>query len=241
VDPDFQQVAATALAWMHSHGYADASLTEDAGHGAYDIEAAKAIAEVTVEAPPSRPNVQRLDTVSRNAERPALYFSLRGFTTSAVEWANNVNIALFTMDKDDGAFLPSNPAAEELDVEPPAARAAPAGCRHPGRGQRPRGAGRGEAARRRRRGDPRPHLGGARSQEDAPQPLRLTRLPPSRTAHPANRRFLRTLQGALSRKKPRLANRRFLRTPQGALSRKNAGSHASRVPARPMCGRGGRI
>jgi hypothetical protein len=119
VDPDFQQVAATALAWMHSHGYADASLTEDAGHGAYDIEAAKAIAEVTVEAPPSRPNVQRLDTVSRNAERPALYFSLRGFTTSAVEWANNVNIALFTMDKDDGAFLPSNPAAEELDVEPP--------------------------------------------------------------------------------------------------------------------------
>src|SRR5262245_54546337 len=104
---------------MHAHGFTDAALTEDAGHGAYDVEAAQAIAEINIGAPPSRPNVQRLDQVSRGAGRRALYFSVRGFTSSAEEWANNVNIALFAFSKESDEIVPSNSVAEELDREPP--------------------------------------------------------------------------------------------------------------------------
>lgn len=119
MDPEFPAVADAVLAWMHAHGFGDAALTEDAGHGAWDVDSSKAIAEINLGTPPSRPNVQRLDQVSRNAGRRALYFSTRGFTSSAEEWANNVNIALFTIDKDDGSVEPNNGLAEELVAEPP--------------------------------------------------------------------------------------------------------------------------
>jgi hypothetical protein len=120
VDPEFDQVSEAVLAWMHAHGFPDAHLTEDAGHGAFDVDAAQAIAEINLGSPPSRPNVQRLDTVSRNENRRALYFSVRGFTNSAEEWANNVNIALFAFEKgSDDVIVPVNALAEELDKEPP--------------------------------------------------------------------------------------------------------------------------
>jgi hypothetical protein len=119
LEPEFDQVAQIVLDWMHAHGFTDAVLADDAGHGAFDVDASKAIAEINIAQPPSRPNVQRLDTVSRNAERPALYFSVRGFTTSAEEWANNVNIALFAFEKDGVTIIPVNPLAEELVANPP--------------------------------------------------------------------------------------------------------------------------
>jgi hypothetical protein len=119
VEADFDKVSQAVLDWMHAHGFGDATLTEDAGHGAYDVEAGEAIAEINIGAPPSRPNVQRLDTVSRGAGRRALYFSVRGFTTSAEEWATNVNIALFAFSKESDEIVPSNAIAEELDREPP--------------------------------------------------------------------------------------------------------------------------
>ena len=119
VDPEFPAVADAVLAWMHAHGFDDAALTEDAGSGAWDVDATKAIAEINLGTPPSRPNVQRLDQVSRNAGRRALYFSTRGFTSSAEEWANNVNIALFTVDMDDGSVAPNNKLGEEIAAKPP--------------------------------------------------------------------------------------------------------------------------
>jgi hypothetical protein len=119
VDPEFDKVAEAVLEWMRAHGFDDAQLTEDAGHGAYDVDSAKAIAEINMGAPPSRPNVQRLDTVSRGAGRRALYFSVRGFTNSAEEWANNVNIALFAFEKGSDEIVAVNALAEELVKAPP--------------------------------------------------------------------------------------------------------------------------
>lgn len=119
VEPDFEETAKHVIEWMVAHGFPDAALTEDAGAGVYDVESSRAIAEINIAAPPSRPNVQRLDTVSRNAGRPALYFSVRGFTTSAEEWANNVNIALFAFDKQSDAIIPVNAHAEEYAKAPP--------------------------------------------------------------------------------------------------------------------------
>ena len=121
VEADFEKVSQAVLDWMHAHGFTDAALTEDAGHGAYDVEASEAIAEINIGAPPSRPNIQRLDTVSRGAGRRALYFSVRGFTSSAEEWPNNVNIALFAFSRESDEIIPSNAVGEELDREPPTA------------------------------------------------------------------------------------------------------------------------
>ncbi len=121
LDRDFEDVAPLVVDWMRGNGFPDAGLTEDAGVGAYDVDSANAIAEVNIGAPPARPNVQRLDEVARSVGRRALYFSLRGFTASAVEWADNVGIALFEFDKDGDSIIPSNGSADELTRKPPSA------------------------------------------------------------------------------------------------------------------------
>lgn len=119
VDPDFDTVSGIVVDFMREHGFGDAALTPDAGAGSHDVESATAIAEINTAAPPSRPNVQRLDTVARQTGKRALYFSVRGFTTAAEEWANNVNIALFAFDKDKETIIPANPLAEEIARKPP--------------------------------------------------------------------------------------------------------------------------
>jgi hypothetical protein len=121
VDRQFDEVAPLVVAWMSTHGWADAELTKDAGHGAWDVESTSMIAEITVDAPPSRPNVQRLDQVSRGTEKQPVYFSARGFTSSAEEWANNVNIALFAFEKNTDEIVPGNELAEKLIEDPPSA------------------------------------------------------------------------------------------------------------------------
>lgn len=119
IDRDFDDVAPLVVEWMRDNGFPDADLTDDAGVGAFDVASANAIAEVNIGAPPARPNIQRLDEVARSEGRRGLYFSLRGFTASAVEWADNVGIALFEFDKDVESIIPSNGSADELARKPP--------------------------------------------------------------------------------------------------------------------------
>lgn len=115
----FEEAASLVLEWMRAHGFPDADLMPDAGAGLFDVDASGAIAEITLEAPPSRPNIQRLDGVSREVGRQALFFSVRGFTGSAEEWADNVGIALFEFGKDGTEIIPVNGRAETLAKEPP--------------------------------------------------------------------------------------------------------------------------
>jgi hypothetical protein len=118
-DRDFQEVAKIVLAFLHDHGYDDAVLMPDAGHGLFDVDSSKGIAEITVGSPPKRPDVQRLDGVARAEEKPAMYFSIRGFTTSAIEWADNISIALFAFDGTSDDIVAVNGHAERLMVRPP--------------------------------------------------------------------------------------------------------------------------
>lgn len=119
VDRDFEEVAKLVLAFLHEHGYEDAALMPDAGHGLFDVDSSKGIAEITVSAPPKRPDVQRLDGVARAEEKPAMYFSARGFTASAIEWADNISIALFAFDGSGDEIVAVNPHAEKLLAKPP--------------------------------------------------------------------------------------------------------------------------
>jgi hypothetical protein len=118
-DRPFEEIAKLVLEYLQDLGYDDAELMADAGAGLYDIDSERAIVEVTVGAPPSRPDVQRLDGVARNEKRPALYFSARGFTASAKEWADNIDIALFSLDGDTDVITPVNEAAEQVAAKPP--------------------------------------------------------------------------------------------------------------------------
>ncbi|GIU85261.1 MAG: hypothetical protein KatS3mg008_2036 [Acidimicrobiales bacterium] len=126
-DSAFHDVASRVLAWMKEHGFDDAELREDAGAGIYDIDSSRAIAEIAVGAPPNRPDIQRLDTVSRQVDKPAMFFSLRGFTLSAQEWADNVGVALFEIrdGAEDGSgdepIVPLNKKARDL-VKPKPSR-----------------------------------------------------------------------------------------------------------------------
>jgi hypothetical protein len=118
-DREFQDVAKIVVAFLNERGYDDAVLMPDAGHGLYDVDSARGIAEITVASPPSRPDVQRLDGVARAEEKPALLFSVRGFTASAKEWADNISIALFAFEGTSDDIVPVNDHAEKLMVRPP--------------------------------------------------------------------------------------------------------------------------
>jgi hypothetical protein len=118
-DRDFQDVAKIVLAFLHERGYDDAVLMPDAGHGLFDVDSSKGIAEITVGSPPNRPDIQRLDGVARAEEKPAMLFSARGFTTSAIEWADNITIALFAFDGTSDDIVAVNGHAEKLMVRPP--------------------------------------------------------------------------------------------------------------------------
>lgn len=116
---DFQEVAKIVVAFLHERGYDDAVLMPDAGHGLYDVDSTKGIAEITVGSPPNRPDIQRLDGVARAEEKPALLFSVRGFTASAKEWADNITIALFAFEGVSDDIVAVNEHAEKLVVRPP--------------------------------------------------------------------------------------------------------------------------
>ena len=116
---DFDDTAAVVVEWMTQNGFADVVLADDAGSGAFDVSGKDIVAEITVGAPPSRPNIQRLDQVARGEGCQGILFSVRGFTSSAEEWAANVNIALFAFDQDTDDIVATNSIAEELLADPP--------------------------------------------------------------------------------------------------------------------------
>jgi hypothetical protein len=116
----FEEFASIVLQWLKEHGFEDAALREDAGVGLFDVESSRAIGEISVGAPPNRPDIQRLDTVARQMAKPAMFFSVRGFTLSAREWADNVGVALFKLrdpeedGEGDDPLVPLNEAARKL-------------------------------------------------------------------------------------------------------------------------------
>ncbi len=119
VQRDFDDAASIVVEWMKENGFADVVLADDAGRGAFDLTAKDIVAEITVEAPPNRPNIQRLDQVARGEQRQGALFSVRGFTMSAEEWAANVNVALFQFERNTDNIVATNSIAEDLLADPP--------------------------------------------------------------------------------------------------------------------------
>lgn len=108
---DAEQSAARWMRWM---GFSDAAVTPIGTDEGIDVHSSLALAQVKTETVPvGRPALQRLFGVAHAEGKDGLFFSLSGYTAQALEWADRVELPLFTFDYE-GAVVPANDHAHEL-------------------------------------------------------------------------------------------------------------------------------
>ena len=95
---DWQSAELAAVVHMKSIGFIDATLTKSGADGGIDVESSEAAAQVKFYANPvGRPDIQRLRGAA-HTYRLALFYSTGGYTSEAVEYADQAQVALFHMD-----------------------------------------------------------------------------------------------------------------------------------------------
>lgn len=93
----WQEAEQAAVSFMRAIGFSDAALTNAGTDRGLDVIASGAAAQVKALASPvGRPDVQRLRGASFNVPT-VLFFSLNGYSPGAIEYADEVRIALFTL------------------------------------------------------------------------------------------------------------------------------------------------
>lgn len=114
---------------MRTLGFADAELTRHGSDGGVDIRANSAIAQVKARlVRTSRPEVQQLAGIAQHEGKLAIFFAVAGFTTEAMQWANDAGVAMFSLDSTGTARPIGHRAA--LLIDEPARPSAPAGPRY---------------------------------------------------------------------------------------------------------------
>ncbi|MFI6100827.1 restriction endonuclease [Lentzea sp. NPDC051213] len=119
--PPFRQINSwqvaeeNAAAWMRHFGYRGVQLTASGADGGVDVCAYGALAQVKFEARQvGRPQLQNLvGARGRDYAAELLFFTGAGYTNTAVVYADDMNIALFTYLLD-GAVIPTNAAAARV-------------------------------------------------------------------------------------------------------------------------------
>lgn len=111
----WQAAEINARDWMRVLGFSDARLTQTGQDAGIDIRAHGAVAQVKFEARDvGRPYLQKLvGARGRDIGARMLFFTGAYYTAQAVQYANEMNIALFHYSID-GRLSPSNDAANEL-------------------------------------------------------------------------------------------------------------------------------
>jgi tetratricopeptide (TPR) repeat protein len=112
----WEEAEELAQKWMFYFGFTDAALTQRGSDGGIDVTSERAIAQVKYrETPTSRPDVQRLEGEAVRQGKQSIFFSLKGYSKPAVEWAgaSTTKLALFTYDKQ-GNVIAENVHAEAL-------------------------------------------------------------------------------------------------------------------------------
>lgn len=112
----WQQAEAAAVASMRGLGFEDAALTTAGADRGLDVIAVGAAAQVkATSATVGRPDVQRLVGAGISVGQ-LVFYSLNGYSTGAVEYADEAGVALFTFGPELRTFA-ANEVAEGL-VEP---------------------------------------------------------------------------------------------------------------------------
>jgi Restriction endonuclease len=103
-----------AAEYMRYLGFADAVTTPSGSDGGIDVHSTEAVAQVKMEGVPTgRPIVQGISGIAALDERRALVFSLAGYTSQAVEWADRAGVACFEFAVD-GSVEAASQAARAL-------------------------------------------------------------------------------------------------------------------------------
>lgn len=128
-DRQAEQMAAYA---MRGLGYHDARVTRVGADGGVDVRASGAIAQVKFRGGmTSRPDVQRLVGAAGRQRLQLLFFSASGYSSKAVEYAIEMDVALFTYTPT-GRLTVHSPAAQRRTSEGghPRLRASSPGTEH---------------------------------------------------------------------------------------------------------------
>lgn len=99
---------------MEASGFSNVALTGLSADGGVDVEATEAVAQVKLEGrPSSREQLQRLYGIAAHRDVLALFFSLGGYSSPAIEWAEETGMLLFEFEFD-GTISPRSPMGEKL-------------------------------------------------------------------------------------------------------------------------------
>lgn len=108
-----------AAAQMRAMGFTDAAVTVAGADGGIDVRSHRAVAQVKLHSKPTgRPDLQRLfGARGADTSKGLLFFTLAGYSAAAIEYANQVDMALFTYSLDGGVRAINRPAVALLTRE----------------------------------------------------------------------------------------------------------------------------
>lgn len=99
---------------MESLGFTGVSVTPTGADEGIDVSSREALAQVKMEGvKTSREKVQRLTGICSYYDQRAIFFSLSGYTSPAIEWADKTDTACFEFQYD-GTITPRSAAAKNL-------------------------------------------------------------------------------------------------------------------------------
>ncbi|WP_307177956.1 restriction endonuclease [Streptomyces africanus] len=126
----WQQAERNAARWMRHWGYADATARPGGPDSGIDVRATGALGQVKYQAAQvGRPELQRfVGARPRGSTAQLIFFTGSGYTATAVAYAQEWNIALFTY-RLDGTMTPVNEAARRIHRS--SASTAPTAARDP--------------------------------------------------------------------------------------------------------------
>jgi hypothetical protein len=100
--------------WMTWVGFPNTQLTPMTGDRGADVISDTAVAEVKAWAKPvGRRDIQLLFGVAQGERKKGMFFSLSGYAATAIEWAKETGVALYTFDQH-GEVRAVNRAAQRL-------------------------------------------------------------------------------------------------------------------------------
>lgn len=124
----WQDAELNARDWMIAWGYTDAEVSGPGADGGIDVAARGALAQVKFEATQvGRPHLQRLVGARARDEAQLFFFTGAGYSQQAIEYAAQMNIALFHYSLD-GRMSPVNQPAKEVARRPVTPGSASSGC-----------------------------------------------------------------------------------------------------------------
>ncbi|WP_353941025.1 restriction endonuclease [Streptomyces sp. HUAS MG91] len=129
----WQQAELNAARWMRHWGYSDATASPGGPDGGIDVRSARALGQVKYQAAQvGRPELQRfVGARPYGSTAQLIFFTGSEYAATAVAYAKEWNIALFTY-RLDGAMTPVNEPARRIQrAAPTSARPAPPAARSP--------------------------------------------------------------------------------------------------------------